>query len=426
MGRTTVFSLEDDGDDAALELDTPSDLDDQLADAHAELDEHSDGIDELLDQSDEAQDAVDTMSNIQDTLENSPNTPISTEAKQVTQICISSLYKRLGMNNDSLISLESASQSIALETVGEGIKKIIETLKKAIAYIWSKLVAFYNFIRTKILGLFKKKHAEVKTKVDNTSSQGYTKAQAETKSEQLTDLGIFTAFADGGRYVHEGMVVTQMVNMEKAVSKLSYLNESCKLFIEMMKKFEKYYSKSEMAKVSDVLATNPGEIIDSVNEFFTKHFSANEEGDPLFMTGLPYYENLYDDTRSKPVYGQEVLPKFRHQRGNGVSSTQAFISTGSKATLEKLLGLCKGIEDEVERASKNTKQVYLVDIDEEDQYSTEPYVRMAKEINRNYKRIITFLAYMNKEIITLATKSVRETYRYMELSTKAAEEAEKH
>jgi hypothetical protein len=406
-----------------VELDAPADIDAQITEAQVELHEHSTGINELLDQSDEAQDAVDTMSSVRDTLV--PTDTVSIEAMQVTQICINSLYKRLGMGSESLISLESASQNFALETVSEGIKKIIAALKKAVTYIWSKLVAFYKLVCTKILGLFKKKHKEVKTKVDNIPAEAYTKAKAAAKLEPFTDLGIFTAFAGKEREVDVTMIFLQMGKMEICARfRLRMLNRFFETYVDFLSSMLRNFKlvSSDQSKTAMILR-----IASTSKDFIEKELDAKRGTGNFYMTGLPYYEELVNDDSG--------FPRFRHQRGNDVSRTQAFIMPGDKRSLDTLLAECEDITTGISNASKlitsneNAMSQFIADLDKsftEEEKATGPARIFLESISVNLTKVSKQVAYLNHEIITLATKSVRETYRYIDHCTKAAEEAEKH
>ncbi len=392
-------------EDSAVYGDTPygEGIDDAIEDASTELNERIIDIDDLNDQVDEADNAVDTINAVGDILEQSENP--STEALKVAQICVERLCAKLDMK-DSKISLEGYNKNTALESISETAKKIIDAIKKALAFMWQKLKDFFNFIRTKVIGLFKNKQkaAEIKIKT-------YEKDVNEKEVFSFKDFAIYNAFYDGSADSYRKTPTSftirdQMHNLLKDFQKAIILKGKYETYVRELTEISKdinSYSKNQLkTKCSDI---------------FKRIFAFSEFGDTLHFNSIPY--------QSKIVEHEDGTIKLKGVFSNPIDKRGEIVWSGNPDTLNTIVNTCSDLNEELNKIPGNIDSIqkssssFINSINRIlDNIDNSEVIDKYRLLLREFEKTTKFVLTLNKDMAGLVIKSVQQAYRYIDLSVK--------
>jgi len=209
MSRNKFFSLE--AEDLEVQEETPVDDSEilesagEIQDADDEAAEMSDEIDDVVEMSDAAGESVDTLTDTADTmaetLDDGGEGMDETTAK-LAEVTIESIKTRLkyagragrvpSMENFANPKSRREATRLALEEVGDFVKKVIEQLKQIIAKVMAKLKAFFANLGPNLAKL--QKHLELlKSKAKTIAPE------TKPKSETITKGSVLRAFSVDGK-----------------------------------------------------------------------------------------------------------------------------------------------------------------------------------------------------------------------------------
>jgi hypothetical protein len=161
----------------------------------SDLNESEEDISEIDASIDDAAADSDTLENIQDTMQKSVDDGegMNETAAEIAEVAVEAICARLGIVNSHVIpSLESfgSTQSrtvatkIAIEGIGDTVRKVWESIKKAYEAVKKWIVEFYKKWMT-ALGGIKRAQEDLKAKVKNHTDKKLT--QTTIKKESLAE-----------------------------------------------------------------------------------------------------------------------------------------------------------------------------------------------------------------------------------------------
>lgn len=155
FGKGLVFAME--SDDAAMDasVDMVPETQAEVEASAAEVTEQSTEIESADTAIGSAQDDVETLGDVQEVMADSVESGegLSEQSAAIAEVAVESIRARLGMNTGKPVmpSMENFGSTssrvyatkLAMESVGETIKKIWENIKKAVAWVWDKIKSFF-------------------------------------------------------------------------------------------------------------------------------------------------------------------------------------------------------------------------------------------------------------------------------------------
>jgi hypothetical protein len=166
-----------------------------------EVVENAGEVDELATAVEEAVEDVESLTDIQDVMAGSVEggEGLSEDAAEIAEVAVEAICARLGIRGKSNIpALESfgsknsrvAATRIAIENIGDTIKRVWEAIKKTFLTIIQKVKDFFfNFFNN--IEKIEKLAKELKSKVDALDSQ------AKAKEDNIKSSGIASSVTDG-------------------------------------------------------------------------------------------------------------------------------------------------------------------------------------------------------------------------------------
>ena len=153
LRKGLVFAMEEGlADEVSEEVVPASELEVERGDS--EITENSNDIEEMVTATEEAVADAESLGEIQDVMQESVDEGegLPEEAAEIAEVAVESICRRLGISNTKIIpAMESfgskhsrlSATKIAIESIGDTLKKIWEAIKAAFIRVWDKIKAFF-------------------------------------------------------------------------------------------------------------------------------------------------------------------------------------------------------------------------------------------------------------------------------------------
>lgn len=314
MRRGLVLAMEEEGM-AEVEEGAVDALQAEVTDDIMESSEETASIESMVVAIEEAVEDTETLGDIQEVVADSVETGegIPPAAAEVAEIAVEAICARLGIVGQRVIpSMESfgsansrvAASRIAMEGIGEQLKKIWEAIKKAFQTVWTKIKDWFAkfFANTDKV---KKLVESVRAEVDGIGGK-------TMKNKEFDNGSIAKAFADN-KGKHDVSVTKAILDNHVAVTKES-LN-AFKIIKDLAMKMNAFVAKPDAGKIDQFQS----DITGIVNELSKgSSFKSNKGGDNTMVgpyVGSSFIELDYKSVNKKPsvkmtiTAGAEVTSK---------------------------------------------------------------------------------------------------------------------
>lgn len=153
LRKGLVFAMEEGlADEVSEEVVPASELEVERGDS--EITENSNDIEEMVTATEEAVADAESLGEIQDVMQESVDEGegLPEEAAEIAEVAVESICRRLGISNTKIIpAMESfgskhsrlSATKIAIESIGDTLKKIWEAIKAAFIRVWDKIKTFF-------------------------------------------------------------------------------------------------------------------------------------------------------------------------------------------------------------------------------------------------------------------------------------------